>query len=76
VRPHDQFDVKPLLERLQPVEDQARANIGLVGGEGLDQGLAAGTLEEQFHVDILASVEPFGDAKRQRRMTGRHFGPG
>ncbi len=36
MRADEQLDVEALFERLQPVADQARAGVGLVGGERLD----------------------------------------
>jgi hypothetical protein len=75
MRTHDQFDIETLFERLQPVEDQAGANVRLVGGKRLDQGLAAGALV-QIDVDVLAGVEPFREAKREWRVAGGNFSPG
>ncbi len=44
VRADEQLDVEALLERLQPVADQARAGVGLAGRERLDHRLAVRAL--------------------------------
>jgi len=76
MRADKQLDVETLLQRLQPVTDQTRADIGLAGGERLDQGLTAGTLVKQFDVQVMLGVDAFGDPEAERRMTRRHLGPG
>ena len=76
VRADEQLDVEALFERLQPVDHEAGADIGLAGGERLDQRLAAGALVEQLNVEIVLGVDALGDAEAERRMAGRDFGPG
>jgi len=76
MRADEQFDVKPLLQRLQPIADEARAGVRLAGGERLNQRLPARALIEQFDVEIVLGVKPLGHAEAERRMAGRHLRPG
>jgi hypothetical protein len=76
VRADEQLDVEALFERLQPIADQPGAGVGLAGRQRLDQRLPAGALIEEFDVEIVLGVDALGDAETERRMAGRHFGPG
>ena len=73
---HEELDVETLFQRLQPIEQEARAGIGLVGGQRLDQRLTAGALVEQLNVHALLGVEALLHAEAQGRVTGRHLRPG
>ena len=72
----EELDVEALLERLQPVADEARAGVRLVGRERLDQRLAACALVVEINVEIVLGVDTLGDAEAERRMAGRDFRPG
>ena len=76
MRADEQLDVEALLERLQPVADEAGAGVRLAGRERLDQRLAACALVEELNVEIVLGVEALGDAEAERRMAGRDFRPG
>ena len=76
MRADEELDVEALLQRLQPVADQAGAGVRLAGGERLDQRLAAGALVEQLDVEIVLGVDALGDTEAERRMAGCDLGPG
>lgn len=76
MRADEQLDVEPLLQGLQPVEQQPGAGIGLVGRERLDESLAACALIEEFDVEIVLGIEALGETEGQRTMAGRDLCPG
>ena len=76
MRADEQLDVEALFQRLQPIQHEAGADIGLVGRERLDERLPAGALVEQLHIDILPRIEALGDSEGQRRVAGRDLRPG
>jgi hypothetical protein len=75
MRTGEQAHVEPLLDRLQPIVEQARTGFRLAGGKRLDERLAAGALIEQLHIEAMLGIDALGQAESDGRMAGGHLGP-
>ena len=56
MRTGKQAHVEPLLDRLQPIVEQARTGLGLAGGERLDERLAEPAPDTIFIVDDVLTT--------------------